>query len=162
MLSVTSTSFIRLFIFLLVWAGRGAARKKNRRPTCEPPYITAGRRALGANDPGGEGGLSSRLTAEREGASPATGLGDTPVSGCPQLPSKGKRQKVYTWGARDAGQEGPSCSHRAARPGPCHSSTGSQEAHAIPASPGDRRWPVEERSQRRPFLPAEAPRCHHR
>lgn len=69
LLSVTSTSFIRLFIFLLVWAGRGAARKKNRIPTCEPPYITAGRRALGANDPGGKGGLSCRLPAERGGTS---------------------------------------------------------------------------------------------
>lgn len=39
LLSVTFTSFIWLFIFLLVWVGRGALRKKNHVPTYGLPSI---------------------------------------------------------------------------------------------------------------------------
>lgn len=39
LLSITFTSFIWLFIFLLVWVGRGALRKKNHVPTYGLPSI---------------------------------------------------------------------------------------------------------------------------
>lgn len=133
LLSVTSTSFIRLFIFLLVWAGRGAAGKKNRIPTREPPYITAGRRALGANDPGGRGGAELQAHGGERRRFPGYEPGG---HACIRVFSATKQRKAagraYTWGAQGhrAGRVRP-LGHRAAGPG-LVTPTLSREARVTP------------------------------
>lgn len=53
LLSITFTSFIWLFIFLLVWMVRRTTRMKNHIPTYALPYIKLGDWTWSANDLGG-------------------------------------------------------------------------------------------------------------
>lgn len=76
-LSVTSTSFTRLFIFLPVWAGRGL-RGERAQAAREPPSITAGD-GPGANAPAAGGAEPGSRRGEQAAR---RSLGDTPVSGC--------------------------------------------------------------------------------
>ena len=161
-----------LFIFLLVWVGRGAVRERNHGPSDAAPYIKAGRQARGANDAAGRMNLSSIPPGvRRHSPAPGADSGSTgfspggrtcsntllairwrkdppngPTPGSPVFPNT----KAQGRGARATRPPGYHC-----RQGPrtfirplhhLHRAGGwSQEARRSPGIPEDPTGPVEER-----------------